>query len=169
MARGDLFHVLKEGDKVFLVVRKITEESVISELTARFGEPILYRATCLWVGPVPPRTQDSPESFSVSAVSGTLAQHIVPYLQKRKLDLSSFQRLIRGELPPRPYEQSGRGAPVLGEEAVARAVELVKPAMQSGPCTQGFLLIESGKYQHSRVLFNACNVRIFGVSFVVSD
>ena len=162
MARADLFHVLKEGDKVFLVVRKISEESVINELNARFGEPILYRATCLWVGPVPPRIQDSPESFSVS---GHLAPHVIPYLQKRKLDLNSFKRLIRGELPPKPYEHSARATPVLEEEAVARVVELVKPAVQNGPCTQGFLLIESGQYQHSRALFNACNVRIFGVSF----
>ena len=128
MARADLFLLLKEGDKVFLVVRKISDSTVLyHKLAATFGEPVLYHATCLWVGPVPPRTQDSPESFTLS---GHLASHIVPYLQKRKLDLPSFKRLIRGELPPKPYEQSARGAPVMEEEAVARAVELVKPAVQ---------------------------------------
>lgn len=166
MARADLFHVLKEGDKVFLVVKKISEESEMDELKARFGQPITHRATHLWVGPVSPRIQDSPETFSVSS---HLAQTVTPYLQRRKLDLDSFKRLIRGELPPKPYERSDKVVDVLEEEVIARVVELVKPAMQNGPCNQGFLLIESGRYQHSRVLFSSCNVRIFGVSLAVVE
>ena len=84
---------------------------------------------------------------------------------KRHLDEKSFNQLIRGELPPRPYEN--HKAPFVLDEVdkvVASPVELLKPTVQNGPCNQGVVLILSGPHQHSRALFHSNSLRIFGVS-----
>ena len=114
-----------------------------------------------------PPTQGSQELSPPPAIalSPSHAQLVIPYLLKRNLDEKSFNQLIRGELPPKPYDNPK--APFVLDEAdnvVASPVELLKPLVQNGPCNQGIVLIESGQHQHARALFHACGLRIFGVS-----
>ncbi|XP_023321158.1 uncharacterized protein LOC111695917 isoform X2 [Eurytemora carolleeae] len=90
MAKADLTYLIQPNHRVLLECSEISpqEREHYSTLPAN----IQYRATIVWVGPARPRNdRDDPNRNDVS---------IFDWLAKRGLNISQFNKLVEGGMPP---------------------------------------------------------------------
>ena len=155
MARADLAYVLKVHDKVQLELEEL--ESVIF----MFGVEIRYRASVVWVGP-PPKLDENCDDFP-----HYVGNVVMPFITKRLFTVEDFTKLIKGEMPPKPREETSSFAPhplpiskrpslVLPPNTIyGRIIELKKPESTSLTGTEhGILQIENGPWEGERAFFN---------------
>ncbi len=174
MENADLYHLVKEGDKVFFVMKPFSSEEEQQAISQKFGCDITYCASPIWIGQ-PPKAD--PKDGCLGNVH---AQHLLlPYLSKRNLDESSFVKLIAGQLPPKKYIPP-QGPVSLDDEAdssqvaTARFLEILKPNADSfgeasKVVTQGILVLETGPFAGQKAFINRSGITLFGHRMSSSD
>merc|ERR1719150_490811 len=106
MGRADLGYVMKTNDKVQL------ELAELDTVILRFGVEIRYRASLGWVGP-PPRLDENCEDFPHH-----VGNVIMPFITKRGFSVEDFTRLVRGEMEPKPREDSAASSAIISPATV---------------------------------------------------
>jgi hypothetical protein len=188
MLNGDLYHAMKEGDKVFFLMKAIVDEEELARLNGRFNCKVKFRASPFWVGQPPRIDGGGNANFEFPLNAGKM---ILSFLEKRNLDEDSFTRLIKGELPPKKYQKPiAADVEVLDDEiSIGRIVEIIKPVETAGGggsneakgatvCTgggaakgtsNGILLIESGPYAGDKAFINRSCITVFGHKMTKAD
>lgn len=162
MSKADLAYVLKVNDKVQLEL-----ESLPTPKT-EFGVEIKYKASLVWVGPTP-KMDENVHDFPYH-----VGNVILPFITKRGFTEEDFRRLIKGNMAPKPKEDSNNngltttlgGASILGSTKskplilppntiFGKIIELKKPESTSLSGTEhGILQIENGPWEKGRAFFN---------------
>ena len=163
MSRADLAYVLKVNDKVQLELEEL--DSVI----LRFGVEIKYKASLVWVGP-PPRLDQNCNDFP-----HYVGNVVMPFITKRGFAIDEFTSLIKGEMPPKPKEETinyilapsnlnqtasatmiKRPSLVLPPNTIyGKVVELKKAESSSMTGTEhGIFQIENGPWEGEKAFFN---------------
>ena len=114
MSKVDLVFMLKENDKVQLEMEPLDDETK-ADCEAKYGCQVGFKATLIWVGPLPKLDMVREEDLSVlikRTKKMILFQNcddfphhfksvVKPFLEKRGMDCEFFTRLIKGEIPPK--------------------------------------------------------------------
>ena len=159
MALADLSFILKENDKLYVHLQELTLEEKQQSL-CKYGSQISFKAKCAYVGPVP-KTENTRNRVANVGIG--------PFLEKRGMDEDFFNRLVNGEVEPKPRNSNLSLSTLPPSSVTARVIELKRPDKSGAFTSNGIMLLESGKYANEKAFFDRNVVWIFGQHMLNAD